>query len=109
MSRFNIYIIKEILLNFSLLVTLITGILWLGQGLRHIDLLTTDNISFISYLSYIANALPHCFIVYNQRILGHLTHRARVSLACQQREEQGSIKNIFLTWALSARFRRFWY
>ncbi len=58
MSRFNIYIIKEILLNFSLLVTLITGILWLGQGLRHIDLLTTDNISFISYLSYIVMLVP---------------------------------------------------
>ena len=53
MSKFNIYIIKEILLSFFLLVTLLTGILWLGQGLRHIDLLTSDNISFVSYLSYV--------------------------------------------------------
>ena len=58
MSRFNIYIIKEILFSFFLLVTLITGILWLGQGLRHIDLLTNDNISFISYLSYIFMLIP---------------------------------------------------
>ena len=58
MSKFNIYIIKEILISFFLLVTLLTGILWLGQGLRHIDLLTSDNISFISYLSYIVMLLP---------------------------------------------------
>ena len=58
MSKFNIYIIKEILLNFFLLATLLTGILWLGQGLRHIDLLTSDNISFISYLSYIVMLIP---------------------------------------------------
>lgn len=58
MSRFNIYILKEILINFFLLATLLTGILWLGQGLRHIDLLTNDNISFISYLSYIVMLIP---------------------------------------------------
>ena len=58
MSRFNIYIIKEILLSFFLLVSLLTGILWLGQGLRHIDLLTNDNISFVSYLSYIIMLIP---------------------------------------------------
>ena len=58
MSRFNIYIIKEILINFLLLVSLLTGILWLGQGLRHIDLLTSDNISFFSYLSYIVMLIP---------------------------------------------------
>ena len=58
MSKFNIYIIKEILLSFFLLVTLLTGILWLGQGLRHIDLLTSDNISFVSYLSYIVMLVP---------------------------------------------------
>ncbi len=58
MLKFNIYIIKEILFSFFLLVTLLTGILWLGQGLRHIDLLTSDNISFISYLSYIVMLVP---------------------------------------------------
>ncbi len=58
MSKFNIYIIKEILFSFLLLVTLLTGILWLGQGLRHIDLLTSDNISFVSYLSYIIMLVP---------------------------------------------------
>ena len=58
MSKFNIYIIKEILLSFTLLCTLLTGILWLGQGLRHIDLLTSDNISFVSYLSYIVMLIP---------------------------------------------------
>ena len=58
MSKFNIYIIKEIVFSFLLLTTLLTGILWLGQGLRHIDLLTSDNISFVSYLSYIVMLIP---------------------------------------------------
>ncbi len=58
MSKFNIYIIREISLSFVFLAILLTGILWLGQGLRHIDLLTTDNISFSSYLSYIVMLLP---------------------------------------------------
>ena len=58
MSKFNIYIIKEISLSFFFLVTLLTGILWLGQGLRHIDLLTSDNLSLISYLSYIVMLVP---------------------------------------------------
>ena len=58
MSKFNIYIIKEVLFSFILLVTLLTGILWLGQGLRHIDLLTNDNVSISSYLSYIVMLIP---------------------------------------------------
>ena len=58
MTRFYIYIIKEILISFLLLATLLTGILWLGQGLRHIELLTNDNISFTSYLSYIIMLIP---------------------------------------------------
>ena len=58
MSKFNTYIIKEISLSFLLLSILLTGILWLGQGLRHIDLFTNDNISLISYLSYIVMLIP---------------------------------------------------
>ncbi len=58
MTKFNIYIIREILISFFLLASLLTGILWLGQGLRHVELLTSDNISFISYLSYIIMLIP---------------------------------------------------
>ncbi len=58
MSKINLYIIREISLSFLFLVILLTGIVWLGQGLRHIDLLTTDNISFYSYLSYVIHLLP---------------------------------------------------
>ena len=55
MSRFTTYAIKEISSSFLLLLVLLSGILWLGQGLRHIELLTSDNVSFISYLSYIVH------------------------------------------------------
>ena len=58
MSKFNLYIIREILFTFLYIVILLTGILWIGQGLRHIELLTTDNISFTAYLSYILMLLP---------------------------------------------------
>ena len=58
MLKFNLYIIREITTNFLFFVTLLTGILWLGQGLRHIELLTTDNIAFSFYLSYIVMLLP---------------------------------------------------
>ncbi len=49
---------REILLSLLFLLTLLTGILWLGQGLRHIELLTTDNLSFRAYLSYVLMLLP---------------------------------------------------
>ena len=58
MSKFNLYIIREIFFTFLYIVILLTGILWIGQGLRHIELLTTDNISFTAYLSYILMLLP---------------------------------------------------
>ncbi len=49
---------REISLSFLFLLTLLTGILWLGQGLRHIELLTTDNLSFTAYISYVLMLLP---------------------------------------------------
>ena len=58
MSRFTTYAIREISSSFLLLLILLSSILWLGQGLRHIDLLTSDNVSFISYISYILLLLP---------------------------------------------------
>ena len=58
MSRFTTYAIREISSSFLLLLILLSSILWLGQGLRHIELLTTDNVSFGSYISYILLLLP---------------------------------------------------
>ena len=63
MSRFTTYAIKEISSSFLLLIILLSSILWLGQGLRHIDLLTTENVSFISYLSYILLLLPKILLI----------------------------------------------
>ncbi len=58
MSRFTTYAIREISSSFLFLLILLSSILWLGQGLRHIELLTTDNVSFASYISYILLLLP---------------------------------------------------
>ena len=63
MSRFTTYAIREISSSFLLLLILLSSILWLGQGLRHIELLTTDNVSFGSYISYILLLLPKILII----------------------------------------------
>ncbi len=63
MSRFTTYAIKEISSSFLLLIILLSSILWLGQGLRHIELLTSDNVSFISYLSYVFLLLPKILLI----------------------------------------------
>ncbi len=63
MSRFTTYAIKEISSSFLLLIVLLSGILWMGQGLRHIELLTSDNVSFLSYISYIILLLPKILLI----------------------------------------------
>ena len=63
MSRFTTYAIKEVSSSFLLLLILLSGILWLGQGLRHIELLTSDNVSFTSYLSYVSLLLPKILLI----------------------------------------------
>ena len=63
MSRLTTYAIKEISSSFLLLLLLLSGILWLGQGLRHIDLLTTENVSLLSYTSYVLLLLPKILLL----------------------------------------------
>ncbi len=63
MSRFTTYAIREISSSFLLLLILLSSILWLGQGLRHIELLTSENVSFMSYVSYIILLLPKILII----------------------------------------------
>ncbi len=63
MSRFTTYVIREIASSFLFLVLLISAILWMGQGLRHIDLLTSENISFFSYFSYVILLLPKILLL----------------------------------------------
>ena len=58
MSRLTIYVIKEISSSFLFTVTLLTGISWMGQSLRHFDLLTTDNVEIAAYFSYVFLLLP---------------------------------------------------
>ena len=61
MSRLTIYVIKEISSSFLFSTILLTGILWLGQSLRHLDLLTTDNVEISAYFSYVFLLLPKIF------------------------------------------------
>ncbi|MBD1141942.1 LptF/LptG family permease [Pelagibacterales bacterium SAG-MED32] len=63
MSRFTTYAIKEITSSFLFLSILLSGILWLGQGLRHIDLLTTNNVSVETYSTYILLLLPKIILL----------------------------------------------
>ena len=63
MSRFTTYAIKEITSSFLFLSILLTGIIWLGQGLRHIDLLTTNNVSIENYISYVILLLPKIILL----------------------------------------------
>ena len=63
MSRFTTYSIKEISSSFLFLTLLFTGILWMGQGLRHINLLTTENVSLTSYLSYVILLFPKIILL----------------------------------------------
>ena len=58
MSRLTIYVIKEISSSFLFSIILLTGILWLGQSLRHLDLLTADNVAISAYFSYVFLLLP---------------------------------------------------
>ena len=63
MSRFTTYAIKEISSSFLFLSILLSGIIWLGQGLRHIDLLTTNNVSIDMYVSYVVLLLPKILLL----------------------------------------------
>ena len=63
MSRFTTYAIKEITSSFLFLSILLTGMIWLGQGLRHIDLLTTNNVSVETYISYVVLLLPKIILL----------------------------------------------
>ena len=63
MSRFTTYAIKEITSSFLFLSILLSGIIWLGQGLRHIDLLTTNNVSVETYVSYVILLLPKIILL----------------------------------------------
>ena len=63
MSRFTTYAIREITSSFLFLSILLSGIIWLGQGLRHIDLLTTNNVSFETYTTYVILLLPKIILI----------------------------------------------
>ena len=58
MSRSTLYVIKEITSSFLFISIVITSITWLTQGLRYLDLFTSDNVVLSDYFFYIILLIP---------------------------------------------------
>ena len=58
MSRSTLYVIKEITSSFLFIFTILTSIAWLTQGLRYLELFTSDNVAASDYLFYIILLIP---------------------------------------------------
>ena len=58
MSRISIYVIKEISSSFLFIFSLITIVVWLSQALRNLELLSNDNVTFLSYSFYTVLLIP---------------------------------------------------
>ena len=58
MSRITLYLIKELTSSFLFVAIILTSIAWLSQGLRYLELFTSENISASEYIYYIMLLLP---------------------------------------------------
>ena len=58
MSRSTLYVIKEITSSFLFIFTILTSIAWLTQGLRYLELFTSDNVAASDYFFYIILLIP---------------------------------------------------
>ena len=58
MSRSTLYVIKEITSSFLFIFTILTSIAWLTQGLRYLELFTSDNVAAADYFFYIILLIP---------------------------------------------------
>ena len=58
MSRSTRYVIREITSSFLFIFTILTSIAWLTQGLRYLELFTSDNVAASDYLFYIILLIP---------------------------------------------------
>ena len=58
MSRSTLYVIKEITSSFLFIFTILTSIAWLTQGLRYLELFTSDNVAAADYFFYVILLIP---------------------------------------------------
>tara|TARA_B100001093_G_scaffold515661_1_gene592462 strand:+ start:810 stop:1910 length:1101 start_codon:yes stop_codon:yes gene_type:complete len=58
MSRTSLYVIKEITSSFLFILIILTSIAWLTQGLRYLDLFTSENVAAKDYFFYIILLIP---------------------------------------------------
>ncbi len=59
MSRSTLYVIKEITSSFLFISIILTSIAWLTQGLRYLDLFTSENVAASDYFFYIILLIPN--------------------------------------------------
>ena len=58
MSRSTLYVIKEITSSFLFTSIILTSIAWLTQGLRYLELFTSENVAALDYFLYIILLIP---------------------------------------------------
>ncbi|MFL2898854.1 MAG: LptF/LptG family permease [Candidatus Pelagibacterales bacterium] len=58
MSRSTLYVIKEITSSFLFVSIILTSIAWLTQGLRYLELFTSENVAASDYFFYIILLIP---------------------------------------------------
>ena len=63
MSRISIYVIKEISTSFLFIFSFITLVVWLSQALRNLEILSSDNVTIVSYLIYTILLIPKLLMI----------------------------------------------
>ena len=63
MSRISIYVIKEISSSFLFIFLLLTSVVWLSQALRNLEILSSDNVTIVSYFFYTVLLIPKLSII----------------------------------------------
>jgi lipopolysaccharide export system permease protein len=63
MSRISIYVIKEISSSFLFIFSFVTLVVWLSQALRNLEILSSDNVTIVSYFFYTLLLIPKLTLV----------------------------------------------
>ena len=63
MSRITLYLIRELTSSFVFVLVILTSIAWLSQGLRYLELFTSESIAGSSYFYYILLLIPKLLII----------------------------------------------
>ena len=63
MSRITLYLIRELTSSFVFILIILTSIAWLSQGLRYLELFTSESITGSSYFYYILLLIPKLLMI----------------------------------------------